>query len=141
MMDFINQYLPQIATVSAVLVPMVPLALKRTISDKNLLGKVDQVKAVAEKLSAKEISLTKDVSMLANATQNMKVEIDHIGTGVKDEMAKVSEQLLGFQQGDMYQKMLNGLGTLEKMEAIIKSNEALIQQQAATIKEIKKKLG
>jgi hypothetical protein len=141
MMDFINQYLPELATVGAIVVPMVPLLIKRTVNDKNLVEKVTEVKIVAEKLSNKEALLTKEVQSITNTTQNIKVEVDRMKKGVDEEMKKVSEQLLGFQEGDLYQKMLNGLGSLDKIEQTIENQKALIESQAATIKEMRKKLG
>jgi len=141
MIQFINQYLPEIATVSAIAVPVIPLLIKRTISDKNLISKVTEVKEVADKLSAKEFALSKDIQNITNSTHQMKQDVEVMKNGVNEEMAKVSEQLLGFQQGDMYQKMLNGLSQLDEMQLIIHSNEELIKSQAQTIKDIKKKLG
>ena len=141
MMQFINTYLPEIATVSAIAVPVIPLLIKRTISDKNLIGKVTEVKEVADKLSAKELALTKDIQNIANTTDKMKQDVEIMKHGVSDEMKKVSDQLLGFQQDDVYQKMLLGLSQLDEMQLIIKNNEDLIQSQAQTIKDIKKKIG
>jgi hypothetical protein len=140
MMQFINQYLPEIATVSAIAVPVIPLLIKRKISDSNLLAKVTEVKDVADKLSQKELALTKNIQNITHTTEQMKNDVEIMKNGVTDEMAKVSDQLLGFQQGDMYQKMLLGLSQLDEMQLIIKNNEELIQSQAQTIKDIKKKL-
>jgi methyl-accepting chemotaxis protein len=141
MSDFLSQYWPHLATVGAVLTPLIPTLIKRTISDKNLLGKVEEVKVVAEKLSQKELNIAKNIANITNTTDKMKADMEIMKQGVECQMKQVSDQLLGFQKEDIYQKMLNGLDRIDHLNQILDAKDTQIEHMATVIKDIKKKIG
>jgi len=56
-------------------------------------------------------------------------------------MKNVSDNVLAFQQDEIYQKMINGLGSLDEIQKTIALKDQLIEKQAQVIKEIHQKLG
>jgi uncharacterized coiled-coil protein SlyX len=153
MIDQIIQYLPQaVATLGAVAVPMIPAFIMKAVSDKKAITtfegiktesstQLSKIKALAESLKERELSISKDVSSVKNMTETFKSEIEHIKIGVQAEMKGVKESVLAFQNDEIYQKMLNGLGSLDEIQHTMKLKDDLIEKQAQMIKEIHKKLG
>ena len=152
MMQFISQYLPQIATVGAILTPLIPTMIVKAVSDKKAITtfesiktesntRLDEIKALAESLRQRDESISRDVSFMQNMTNTFKGEIEHIKMGVQSEMKNVSDNVLAFQQDEIYQKMINGLGSLDEIQKTIALKDQLIEKQAQVIKEIHQKLG
>ena len=153
MIDQIIQFLPQaVTTLTAVAIPMVPAFILKAVSDKKAITtfesiktesstQLTEIKALAESLKEREISITKDVSQVKNMTETFNSEIEHIKIGVQAEMKGVKESVLAFQNDEIYQKMLNGLGSLDEIQHTMKLKDDLIEKQAQVIKEIHKKLG
>jgi len=153
MIDQIITYLPQaVATLGAVAVPMIPAFIMKAVSDKKAIKtfegiktesskELKEIKALAESLKERELSISRDVSSVKNMTETFKGEIEHIKIGVQDEMKNVNESVLAFQNDEIYQKMLNGLGSLDEIQQTMKLKDDLIEKQAQVIKEIHKRLG
>jgi hypothetical protein len=153
MIDQIIQYLPQaVATLTAVAIPMVPAFIMKAVSDKKAITtfesiktesstQLTEIKALTESLRQRDESISRDVSFMQNMTNTFKGEIEHIKIGVQSEMKNVSDNVLAFQQDEIYQKMINGLGSLDEIQKTIALKDQLIEKQAQVIKEIHQKLG
>ena len=153
MIDQIIQFLPQaVTTLTAVAIPMVPAFILKAVSDKKAITtfesiktesstQLKEIKALAESLKERELSISKDVSSVKNMTETFKGEIEHIKIGVQNEMKNVNDSVLAFQNDEIYQKMLNGLGSLDEIQHTMKLKDDLIEKQAQVIKEIHKRLG
>ena len=142
MIDQIIQYLPQaMVTITAVAVPMVPAFIMKAVSDKKAITTFEDIKATAESLKQKEINISENVAKMNNLAETINSKVDRIESDIECKMQDVSSSVLGFQQDEIYQKMLNGLSQLDEMQNTMKLKDELIEKQAQTIKEIHKRLG
>ena len=153
MIDQIIQYLPQgLVTLGAVAVPMIPAFITKAIADKKAIttfegikkessSQLSEIKTLAESLKQKEQIITQDVSKVKNMVQDIKAQNDGFEVKVDQKMDEIKNQVLAFQNDDLYQKMLSGLGQLDDLHKTIESQASTIQRQAQELKEIKKKLG
>ena len=153
MIDQIIQYLPQgLVTLGAVAVPMIPAFITKAIADKKAIttfegikkessSQLSEIKTLAESLKQKEQIITQDVSKVKNMVQDIKAQNDGFEVKVDQKMDEIKNQVLAFQNDDLYQKMLSGLSQLDDLHKTIESQASTIQRQAQELKEIKKKLG
>ena len=153
MIDQIIEYLPQaLTTLGAVAVPMIPAFVMKAVNDKKAIttfegikkessSQLSEIKTLAESLKQKEQIITNDVSKVKNMVQDIKAQNDGFEVKVDQKMDEIKNQVLAFQNDDLYQKMLSGLGQLDDLHKTIESQASTIQRQAQELKEIKKKLG
>ena len=153
MIDQIIAYLPQaITTLGAVAVPMIPAFVMKAVNDKKAIttfegikkessSQLSEIKTLAESLKQKEQNITNDVSKVKNMVQDIKAQNDGFEVKVDQKMDEIKNQVLAFQNDDLYQKMLSGLSQLDDLHKTIESQASTIQRQAQELKEIKKKLG
>lgn len=152
MVDFLTQYAPFIVTGVGVITPILPTMIVKAVQDKKAIAtfesiklesreKLDEIKGLAEAVKERETLITKEVSEVRNMTSNFKGQIDRIETSVDQKMKEVSDSVLAFQNDEIYQKMLNGLGQLDEIQQTMRLKDELIEKQAQVIKEIHKRLG
>lgn len=152
MIEFITQYAPFIVTGLGVVAPILPTMIVKAVSDKKAITTFEGIKAqsssqltkiqeLAESLKEKEQSISKDVSSMKHLTETFDTKISKIDGLVDSKMKEVSDKVLAFQNDEIYQKMLNGLGSLDEIQHTMKLKDDLIEKQAQMIKEIHKKLG
>jgi hypothetical protein len=141
MIQFIETYAPWIISVVVILGPQIPALISRSVSDKNLLNVFSNVKEVAKDISFKETDISKAIASINQITSVLKDEIDKMEMKVGTEIQRINETVLAFQEGEIYQKMLNGLSQLDELAELLKNKDTTIEQLGQVIKDIKKKLG
>ena len=152
MTEFITQYAPFIVTGLGVITPLLPTMIVKAVQDRKAIttfesiktessSQLTEIKSLAESLKQKEQIITQDVSKLKNMVQDIKTQNDGFEVKVDQKMDDIKNQLLAFQNDDLYQKMLSGLSQLDDLHKTIESQASTIQRQAQELKEIKKKLG
>ena len=152
MTEFITQYAPFIVTGLGVITPLLPTMIVKAVQDRKAIKtfesikvesstQLTEIKSLAESLKQKEQIITQDVSKVKNMVQDIKAQNDGFEVKVDQKMDEIKTQVLAFQNDDLYQKMLSGLGQLDDLHKTIDSQASTIQRQAQELKEIKKKLG
>jgi len=152
MTEFITQYAPFIVTGLGVITPLLPTMIVKAVQDKKAIktfesikvessSQLTDIKSLAESLKQKEQIITQDVSKVKNMVQDIKAQNDGFEVKVDQKMDEIKNQVLAFQNDDLYQKMLSGLSQLDDLHKTIESQASTIQRQAQELKEIKKKLG
>ena len=152
MTEFITQYAPFIVTGLGVITPLLPTMIVKAVQDRKAITtfesiktesstQLTEIKSLAESLKQKEQIITQDVSKVKNMVQDIKAQNDGFEVKVDQKMDEIKNQVLAFQQDDLYQKMLSGLSQLDDLHKTIESQASTIQRQAQELKEIKKKLG
>ena len=152
MTEFITQYAPFIVTGLGVITPLLPTMIVKAVQDRKAITtfesikkesstQLTEIKSLAESLKQKEQIITQDVSKVKNMVQDIKAQNDGFEVKVDQKMDEIKNQVLAFQNDDLYQKMLSGLSQLDDLHKTIESQASTIQRQAQELKEIKKKLG
>jgi hypothetical protein len=152
MTEFITQYAPFIVTGLGVITPLLPTMIVKAVQDRKAIktfesikvessSQLTEIKSLADSLKQKEQIITQDVSKVKNMVQDIKAQNDGFEVKVDQKMDEIKNQVLAFQNDDLYQKMLSGLGQLDDLHKTIDSQASTIQRQAQELKEIKKKLG
>lgn len=141
MLELIKTYAPWIITVLAIIGPQIPAMIQRAVNDKNLLKTFGDVKALAATVDVKSDDFRREFTKYQTMVQQFGSEIEDIKRLVKDEIAHIKDEVVAFQQDELYQKMLVGLSQVNDLIVILENKDQTIQRLGEVIKEIKKKLG
>lgn len=141
MIEFLEQYAPQIATFIGIVATVSPFLRQRIVQDKNIMKVFGNIKDMASKVGLKEIDITESLARVKQIADNLKDNIDHMEKKVNDKIAELDQTLINFQESDVFQKMLNGLNQLDQLKQMLENKDTTIQELGIVIKEIRKKLG
>lgn len=141
MIEFLEQYAPQIATFIGIVATVSPFLRQRIVQDKNIMKVFGNIKDMASKVGLKEIEITESLARVKQIADNLKDNIDHMEKKVNDKIAELDQTLINFQESDVFKKMLNGLNQLDQLKQMLENKDTTIQELGIVIKEIRKKLG
>lgn len=134
MIELLQNFGPEIAMTGTIFGVLAPFIRARIVSDKNLLGKFEDIKSMANKVAFKEMELTESITMIDKTVGKIQSEMD-------ENYKKFNETILEFQNGDYMTKMMIGLEQLDELKQTIENKDNIIAGLKADIKEIKKLVG
>jgi hypothetical protein len=140
MIEFLEQYAPQIAVIVAIVGPLMPLIHKRIVSDRNMIKVFDNVKELASKVQFKESDIKNALIKVDVIQDKLNKTIDDYQNIFNDKMKIVDQKITNFMESDLYQKMLNGLGQLDELKSLLQNKDTTIQELGTVIKDLKQSL-
>ncbi len=128
MLDFINTYSDTIISTIVVLTPVVYALRSRIVSDKNMLNTFQVAK--------QSISDSNNIKFnVEGAITTVKTNIDRIENKVNESINYMNQTVLEFQEDELYQKMLSGLGQLDELHQTLQNKDSTIEMLGRELKE------
>lgn len=132
--DILNQYGAEIISSVAVISTLAPFVRARIVSDKNIMTHFTDIKQMAQKINFKEIDINQTLD-------RFNTEVKILDTKINEEIQKIDESIIKFQEDEFYQKMLVGVESLNDLAETLKVKDKIILRLENKLKAIDKKLG
>jgi len=134
MMQFFTDYAPQIISTVTIVSIYAPMIRKRIVSDKNMLLKFDDIKALTKTVLGKEVDFDRAIRKVDDSILRIEKEVN-------SSIKAINDNVLEFTESELYTKMLSGLSQLDELSHIIQNKDATIRDYKLQLKKINKRLG